>query len=98
MLLLNLIGILLLGGALAWWSERFGSHIPRMVAMIVVLADLAYLLLNLPSTESLNLTPVANDASTWLVSYSAEWIPRFGISLTLAMDGLSLVFSFDLKT
>ena len=91
MLLLNLIGILLLGGALAWWSERFGSHIPRMVAMLVVLADLAYLLLNLPSVESLNIAPIANDASTWLVSYSAEWIPRFGISLTLAMDGLSLV-------
>ncbi|MDG1904624.1 MAG: NADH-quinone oxidoreductase subunit M [Arenicella sp.] len=91
MLLLIMILVLLAGGALAWWSERFGSHVPRMVAMAVVLADLAYLLLNFPSVESLSLTPMANDSSTWLVFYSAEWIPRFGISFTLAMDGLSLI-------
>ena len=91
MLLLIMILVLLAGGALAWWSERFGSHVPRMVAMAVVLADLAYLLLNFPSGESLSLTPMANDSSTWLVFYSAEWIPRFGISFTLAMDGLSLI-------
>ena len=43
MILLNLIVIMLVGGALAWWSERFGHGVPRLVALFVVLADLLLL-------------------------------------------------------
>ena len=93
MILLNLIIILLAGGAIAWWAERFGTHWPRMIALFVVLLDLAYLAVyvtQIPLAQ-LSLVPAATDAQSWLLSYQAEWIPRFGISVLLAMDGLSLV-------
>ncbi|MBT5032532.1 MAG: NADH-quinone oxidoreductase subunit M, partial [Proteobacteria bacterium] len=93
MLLLNLIIILLVGGGLAWWSERLGSNWPRFISVLVVLADLGYLLFNLSSIpmEQFSLVPAAGDPSSWLVAYQVDWIPRFGISFQLAMDGLSLI-------
>jgi len=92
MLMLNLILILLIGGGLAWWSERLGSNTPRKLALAIVLADLLYLLLNSASlfTEPFALGTGATSAS-WLLSYRLDWIPRFGISFHLAMDGLSLI-------
>ena len=93
MILVNLIIILLLGGAVAWWSERMDSQWPRLVALAVILADLLYLLLaisNIPA-EQFSLVPGATNPESWLFSYYLEWIPRFGISVNLAMDGLSLI-------
>ena len=92
MMLLNLILILLIGGSIAWWSERLGNNIPRLVAVIVLIVDFLYLLANLIQVpiENFYLTPVAADPNTWLFAYKAAWIPRFGINFELAMDGLSL--------
>lgn len=93
MMLLNLILVLLIGGVLAWWSERLGKDIPRLIALFVVLIDLAYLLGYVwnVSPEQLSLIPAAGDAGSWLVTLKINWIPRFGINLELAMDGLSLI-------
>jgi NADH-quinone oxidoreductase subunit M len=90
MIMLTLILVLLIGGAVSWWSERFGSNTPRLCALAIVVADLIYLLV---ATSSLSTEPFAIGASapTWLLSYQLDWIPRFGISLHLAMDGLSLI-------
>jgi NADH-quinone oxidoreductase subunit M len=93
MLMINLILILLVGGLLAMLSERFGSHVPRMVALAVVLIDLAYLLLalsGLPELTGLQ-APVPGDPQTWLMHYRAEWIPAFGIRFEFALDGISLL-------
>ncbi len=91
-MLLTLILILLIGGALVWFSERFSSELPRLLSLTIILLDLAYLLFHLAqiSVQQLSLVPAANDPSTWLFVQSLEWIPRFGISFLLAMDGLSL--------
>lgn len=93
MMLVVLILVLLLGGALVWCSERLGKHWPRALALVLVLADLAYLIVGISSLESekFSLVPTANNAASWLVALKVEWIPRFGINLELAMDGLSLV-------
>ncbi len=93
MFLLNLILILLAGGALAWLSERMGAQWPRQIALLVVLADLVYFLIKIAKIPVANfaLTPNASDPSSWLFAYKAEWIPRFGINIELAMDGLSLI-------
>jgi NADH-quinone oxidoreductase subunit M len=93
MLMINLILILLVGGLLAMLSERFGSHVPRMVALAVVLIDLAYLLLALSGLPELGelQAPVPGDPQTWLMHYRAEWIPAFGISFEFALDGISLL-------
>ena len=96
MLLLNLILILLFGGAIAWWSQRLGNNWPRLISISVILIDLVYLLISLSAMGLENFTLVlsVNDPSSWLLSYKANWIPRFGISFELAMDGLSLVLIF----
>jgi NADH-quinone oxidoreductase subunit M len=93
MLMINLILILLVGGLLAMLSERFGSQVPRRVALAVVLIDLAYLLVSLsglPELTGLQAT-VPGDPQTWLMHYRAEWIPAFGISFEFALDGISLM-------
>jgi len=89
MILLHLILVLLIGGALAWWSERFGDQCPRLVALAIVLLDLAYLVFYLGdiNPERFSLIPTANDASSWLIALKIEWIPRFGINLEVAADG-----------
>ena len=93
MIMVNLIGILLIGGLLAMISERFGDTMPRKVAMAVVLIDLLYLLIclsGMPEITQLQ-APLANDPSTWLMHFKADWIPAFGISIELALDGISLL-------
>ncbi len=93
MIMVNLIGILLIGGLLAMISERFGDTMPRKVAMAVVLTDLLYLLIclsGMPEITQLQ-APLANDPSTWLMHFKADWIPAFGISIELALDGISLL-------
>ena len=93
MMLLNLILILLVGGCIAWWSERFGDHLPKLIAIGIVLADLIYLIGQLMPLNPAQFALAADisEPSTWLFSYYAQWIPRFGINLQLAMDGLSLI-------
>jgi len=93
MLMINLILILLIGGLLAMLSQRYGSHVPRMVALAVVLLDLVYLLLALSGMPELTglQAPVPGDPQTWLMHYRAEWIPAFGISFEFALDGISLL-------
>jgi len=92
MLLLNLIIVLLIGGAVCWWSERLSSHTPRMLALLIVIADLMYLLISVTGLPYEPFSIGLDTANaTWLLSYQIDWIPRFGVSLHLAMDGLSLI-------
>ncbi|MGK0374092.1 MAG: hypothetical protein ACJA2E_000560, partial [Arenicella sp.] len=56
MIMLTLILVLLIGGAVSWWSERFGSNTPRLCALAIVVADLIYLLV---ATSSLSTEPFA---------------------------------------
>ena len=93
MVMINLILILLIGGLLAILSERISDTMPRKVAMAIVLIDLLYLLIclsGMPDITQLQ-APVANDPSTWLMHFKADWIPAFGISIELALDGISLL-------
>ena len=93
MVMINLILILLIGGLLAMLSERISDTMPRKVAMAVVLTDLVYLLLclyGMPEITQLQ-APVANAPSTWLMHFKTDWIPAFGISIELALDGISVL-------
>ncbi|MBT5003743.1 MAG: hypothetical protein HOM90_04555, partial [Porticoccaceae bacterium] len=77
MAMINLIVILLVGGLLAILSERISDTMPRKVAMGVVLVDLLYLLVclsGMPDITQLQ-APVANDPSSWLMHFKADWIP-----------------------
>jgi len=78
-----LVVVLLAGGLLAWWAERFGPDAPRWVSLLA-----------LAGAAALTAAPwvgTAAQASPWLDELRLEWIPRFGMSLHLAMDGLSML-------
>ena len=93
MSMLILIGLLLTGGLVCWLSERLGAGMPRWVALASVAVALLYLL-NIVAAlppESLQLATNPADGSSWLMHLYIPWIPRFGIALELAMDGLSLL-------
>lgn len=93
MVMVNLIVVLLAGGVLAALSERIHQNAPRWVALAVVLVDLLYLASHLSAVGSAELlqVPDPSNPSSWLMHYSTPWIPAFGISIELAMDGLSLL-------
>ena len=85
MILVWLISILFVGGLLAWASERYDERYPRAIALIAVLLDLILLL---------DITQMEPVSATWISILQIEWIPRFGISFYLALDGLSLLLIF----
>ncbi len=93
MLMVHLLLILFAGGALAWWSESRDVNAPRWISLAALAMATVYLLSAVAAipAEQLSLVPQADNPQTWLMYYQAEWIPRFGISFELAMDGLSLI-------
>ncbi|HKJ22023.1 MAG TPA: NADH-quinone oxidoreductase subunit M [Gammaproteobacteria bacterium] len=81
-MLAALIIILLVGGALAWPAQRLGEAWPRWVSLGVVALDLLVL-------AAIALSP--GGQGPWLAQSEWAWIPRFGISVHLGMDGMSLL-------
>tara|TARA_B100001142_G_scaffold60818_1_gene59912 strand:- start:1442 stop:2941 length:1500 start_codon:yes stop_codon:yes gene_type:complete len=81
-ILVWLISILFVGGIIAWLSERINPAYPRIIALITVVLDLLLMLSVLGSEPN---------AGGWIASVNAEWVPRFGISFYLALDGLSVL-------
>jgi NADH-quinone oxidoreductase subunit M len=83
MILIYLIVILLTGAFLAWITGKTNSVWPRVISLIALSVDLIVILFFV-------LQPAPSDKD-WLINIKLEWIPAFGISLHLALDGLSLV-------
>ncbi|MEJ8756961.1 NADH-quinone oxidoreductase subunit M [Pontibacter sp. H259] len=84
MILVWLIVILMAGGLLAWLSKKVNPELPRWVALGAVLLDLILIVYLWISTE-------ATTGSAWLLRYEVPWIPQWGVSFSLALDGLSLL-------
>jgi NADH-quinone oxidoreductase subunit M len=93
MVLVDLILGLMIGGVVAWWSERFNPDLPKKVSLVLLILILVWFLAAISGIpiEQFRLIPDATDPSSWLMAFNADWIPRFGISIVLAMDGLSLI-------
>ena len=93
MLMLALLLQLLTGGALAWASGRLHPNLPRWVSLSALFFALGFFggtALGL-HPESFTQTTVPDNPGTWLMHWHLPWIPRFGIALELALDGLSLI-------
>lgn len=88
MMLTALILVLVIGGLLAWPAERWHKDLPRWIALAAVTLDLA-LALRLWMRHAGDAAPAIHDA--WLTQTRIAWIPRFGISFHLALDGMSLL-------
>lgn len=90
MTLLMLIIVLLLGGLLAWYAEQWSTLWPRKIALAALSID-ALLVMSLILTSEPISIPQLPESREWLVHMQLSWLPRFGISLNLALDGLSLL-------
>lgn len=87
MILVILISVLLLGGLLCWLLGRWNETAVRWVALLAVLVDLILI----GSIWIVQSAAIVTPSSAWMIDYRANWIPAFGISFHLALDGLSLV-------
>ena len=89
MLLLWLILIPFIGGLLCWTTENLGSKVPRAIALLTtLLVLLVSLILFLDGDYQLKAVSLHPQ---WTHEWTAPWIPRFDITFSLAVDGLSLL-------
>jgi NADH-quinone oxidoreductase subunit M len=87
MTLLWLILIPLAGGLLAWALERRIPNASRYVSLAALILDAV-----LVAQLWMGLNPAPTAASpAWFEELQFPWIPRFGISIHLAVDGISLL-------
>jgi NADH-quinone oxidoreductase subunit M len=83
MILTWLILILMGGGLVSLLVGQWNRALPRWVSLFALLAGfLGLVSLWIEQYQSTN---------TWLVNFKTEWIPSFGITFHLAIDGLSLI-------
>jgi NADH-quinone oxidoreductase subunit M len=88
MMLVWLILIPLVGGVLAWLFNRAGNRWPRWISLFAFGIDLALvLLLWVEHPGEVDLT--ANRA--WFAEIQVPWISSMGITIHLAIDGISLL-------
>jgi NADH-quinone oxidoreductase subunit M len=83
MILVYLIGVLLAGALFAWIAGRWNPVFSRTISLVALSVDLILTILFL-------FQPISSD-NKWLIDFKLDWIPEFGISLHLALDGLSLL-------
>ncbi len=90
MILIALVSILFIGGIIAWLAEGWNKDWPRWVSLIT-LAVAALLLPQLFNLEP-NLSGTSPLAEgSWLILHSIPWIPKYGISILIGLDGISLL-------
>ena len=85
MILLFLIIVPMAGGLIAWILARINSSFARWTAFIALFINL---LLSITIWVE---QPLAGQPTQWIAKYMVPWIPSFGISFSLAIDGLSLL-------
>ncbi len=86
MTLLWLLLIPLIGSAAAWVSERDGGPWPRFAACMTLVLELVFA----TSLWVSDAEVAASSRGGWIAEWSGSWIPGWGISFHLAVDGLSL--------
>lgn len=77
---------LMVGGIAAWIAGRWGSKFSRWISLLAL--NFNFIAAVVLWTKQSDL---ANSANPWMAKYILEWIPMFGISINLALDGLSLL-------
>ncbi len=90
MIMIALILILMIGGILAWLLSAVNKNIPKWISLIALLTDLLIIVF-FWSNNAGNISFAQNNR--WLTEVQYEWIPQFGMSFHLAMDGISLVMT-----
>jgi len=84
MILVSVIGILLIGGALAWLAERWSARLVRWISLVAIGIDSVLAAIVWVGKDS-------HATGRWLEEVDWAWVPGLGIHFHLAMDGLSLL-------
>jgi NADH-quinone oxidoreductase subunit M len=87
MILISLIVLLMGGGILALVAERWDKNLPRVISLVTTLISFVLLV----CTWVIYYDEISVTGSSWLMRVKYAWIPSFGISFHLALDGLSLL-------
>ena len=90
MILLMLIMVLIIGGFLSWYASQWGPMWPRKVSLAALSFDALLVMVLLFSSDSVTI-PQIPESTDWIAHIQITWLPRFGISMNLALDGLSLL-------
>ncbi len=83
MILLWLIVIPMIAGTLAWMAGKGNSRLPRVISLLALLVELALTCMVWARSGAAK--------GRWLEEVQLSWIPSWGISVHLAIDGLSLL-------
>jgi NADH-quinone oxidoreductase subunit M len=84
MILVWLIGILLIGGVLAWLAGRWSERLARWISLVAIGIDCVLAAIAWVGKAS-------NATRRWLEEVDWAWVPGLGIHFHLAVDGLSLL-------
>jgi NADH-quinone oxidoreductase subunit M len=87
MMLVVLILVLMSGGLLAWISNRWNREAPKWISLLSLVVD--FFIVTVYWLRHYSIGDIFDGG--WLVTFRAVWIESFGISVNLAMDGLSLL-------
>lgn len=90
MILITLLAILMGGGILAWILALVNKLASRWVSLLALLVNF-FIVIGIWVSKGATFA-VGNNAD-WITSVKYDWIPGFGISFHLAMDGISLVMT-----
>lgn len=83
-----IIGLLMGGGVLAFMLGQWNKTLPRWISLFTLLAGfLALVSFWIDHCQAAKISL----SNTWIMEYRQDWIPSFGISFHLAIDGLSLL-------
>jgi NADH-quinone oxidoreductase subunit M len=88
MILALLIIIPIAGGMLSWAAGTRSSAWPRWISLFTMVTELfitSALWISYASQTGLS------NPGAWIIELKRAWIPQFGISLHLALDGISLL-------
>ncbi|MGG7665635.1 complex I subunit 4 family protein [Dyadobacter sp. BHUBP1] len=86
MTLVLLITVLMAGAVAAVIAGEWNRHLPRWIALLASAAGLLLVMFLWANTLPHSVTD-----GQWLMDFRKEWIPSFGITFHLAVDGLSLL-------
>ncbi|MFC4250145.1 NADH-quinone oxidoreductase subunit M [Sinimarinibacterium flocculans] len=89
-LLPALILVPFFGGLLAWYAERWSLTWPRWIGLLSMAATCV---LAIWIWAHAGVAPVVppHGSPEWIIEFRAGWIPRWGVSFHLGIDGLGLL-------
>lgn len=78
--------ILMAGAFLSWIAAAWNKSLCRWIALCTMLINLTII-----TAVWLQADTISLQSDKWWYTWHQAWVPRFGISLSLAMDGLSML-------